>query len=66
MGTFSLWHWIIVLLVLWIWVFPLWRILKRIGRTPALALLAVIPLIGSILLWWIALSDWPKLRSEQT
>lgn len=65
MGTFSLWHWLIVLVTLWVWVFPLWRILKRIGRPPALALLGAIPVVGWLLLWWIALSDWPALRQQQ-
>ncbi|HKU95998.1 MAG TPA: hypothetical protein VJR58_12015 [Vineibacter sp.] len=60
MGSFSLFHWLIVLVVSFLWIFPIWMILKRTGRPGPLALLAIIPLIGVLLLWWIALSRWPS------
>jgi len=60
MGSVSLFHWLIVLVVAFVWVFPIWKILQRTGRPGALALLAIVPLIGLVLLWWIALSRWPS------
>ncbi|MEO8558393.1 MAG: hypothetical protein ABI439_04975 [Rhodospirillales bacterium] len=58
MDGFSIWHGIGLLgLVLWIW--PLWLIIARTGRPGALALLAIFPLAGLIVMWWLALSRWP-------
>ncbi|TWT03913.1 hypothetical protein [Reyranella sp. CPCC 100927] len=63
MGSFSLFHWLIVLVVSFLWIFPIWMILQRIGRPGPLALVALIPLLGVVLLWWIALSRWPSQDS---
>lgn len=60
MGSVSIFHWLVLLVVAFLWVFPIWKILQRTGRPGALALLAVVPLIGLVLLWWIALSRWPS------
>ena len=60
------WHWewwdwlILAPLAILIWVVPLWRIIRRTGRHPALALLAVVPLSALLILWWLAFADWPK------
>ena len=58
MGTPSYSNWIIVLALIASWVIPLWFITKRIGRPPALSLLAV--LVGPLYLWWLAFARWPK------
>ena len=60
MGSASIWHWFILLLVGFLWVFPIWRILERIGRPGAISLVAIIPVLGVALLWWIALARWPS------
>ncbi len=59
MGSFSIVHWLVVLLVAFLWVFPIWKILERTGRPGPLALIALVPMLGLVLLWWIALSRWP-------
>ncbi|TXL82431.1 hypothetical protein FHP25_01675 [Vineibacter terrae] len=59
MGSFSIVHWLVVLLVAFLWVFPIWKILVRTGRPGPLALIALVPMLGLVLLWWIALSRWP-------
>jgi len=45
-----------VLVVAW----PAGRICRRLGYSPWLGILAVIPLANVVLLWFIALSQWPK------
>jgi hypothetical protein len=43
--------------VLVIW--PAGRICRRIGFSPWLGVLAVIPIANLLLLWFIAISPWP-------
>ena len=44
-----------------LWIVPAWKVLSRVGMTPALALLAAIPFIGAlILLFVVANSRWPN------
>ncbi len=64
MGTFSIWHWAIVL-VFWpmaaaMTVVPVWRILRRVGIPGWLSLLSVVPVVGLIALWAMAFSTWPS------
>jgi len=45
-------------LVLW----PLARILRRMGFSPWLSLVYIIPLANLVLLWYVAYTDWPKVQ----
>jgi hypothetical protein len=40
-------------------IIPFYRILGRIGFTPWLSVLTVIPLVNIIFIYYIAFSDWP-------
>lgn len=65
MGTFSIWHWIIVLTVFLLpilIVIPFWRLLPRAGIPGPVALLAIIPFVPLILLWILAFKRWPEDR----
>lgn len=59
MGSFSIWHWLIVLIMVGVFIAPFWIIFKRIGLPPILSVLAAIPLVSIVFLWIIALKDWP-------
>lgn len=59
MGSMSVWHWTILLLVSLVWVIPLWRIVAKAGYPGALALLGLIPGVNLILLWIFAFVRWP-------
>ena len=48
MGDLPLQLWPIVLLFVFLWVYPLWRIVKRAGHHPAISLLGIFPVIGLI------------------
>jgi hypothetical protein len=63
-GGMSIWHVLLVLLVIALWVYPVWRIIDRTGHHPALSLLAFFPPLGLILLWWLAFTDWPAQRDK--
>jgi predicted PurR-regulated permease PerM len=60
MGGLSPFHWIIYLLVIAVFIYPIWRILSRIGLPGALALLFVVPLVNLIFLWVVAFIAWPR------
>jgi hypothetical protein len=62
MGSFSIWHWIIFLLFVYIYVAPCWRIAKKAGYSGAWSLLAVVPLVNIAMLWAFALAKWPNQR----
>jgi predicted PurR-regulated permease PerM len=53
-------HWIVLLAVCAIIVFPVWRIFSRIGLPGALSLLMIVPLINLITLWIVAFIAWPR------
>jgi hypothetical protein len=41
-------------------VWPAARICRRLGFSPWLGILSVIPIVNLLLLWFIALSEWPS------
>jgi len=60
MGSFSIWHWIIILLYIAIIIVPCWRIVSKAGYSGAWSLLALVPLVNVILLWVFAFVRWPN------
>ncbi|MCB4863202.1 hypothetical protein K7W03_26880 [Sphingobium sp. PNB] len=58
MGSYSLMHWIILLVVWAAWMIPLNAILKRIGWSRAWVLVAIFPPLAMVLLWCIAFGGW--------
>lgn len=41
-------------------VWPAMRICKKAGYSPLLGIAVIIPVANMILLWFLALADWPK------
>ncbi|XHS78308.1 hypothetical protein ACFJGW_21765 [Burkholderiaceae bacterium UC74_6] len=64
MGSFSIWHLIVVLVWLAVLQYPIWRILSKAGYSGALSFLAWIPLLNIVFLWVFALSSWPALKRD--
>lgn len=58
MGSFSVFHWVILLVVWAAWMIPLNAILGRIGWSRAWALVALFPPMAMVLLWCIAFGRW--------
>jgi hypothetical protein len=44
-------------------VWPAGRICRRLGFSPWLGVLAVLPLANLLLLWFIALAQWPRAEN---
>jgi len=65
MGSFSVFHWLIVL----VWIFgigiPVAKILGRLGYSKALAILAFVPLVNIIALWFLASGAWPNVTENE-
>jgi hypothetical protein len=62
MGSFSIFHWLIILIIAAIFVYPICRIVGKAGYSPALGLLWFVPLVNIVMLWVFALSEWPIQR----
>jgi hypothetical protein len=62
LSEFSPWYLVLLALLLFLWVFPLWRIIGKAGYPPVLSLFAIFPAVGLILLWWLAFARWPISR----
>ena len=61
MGSFSIWHWLIVLILIAAYIWPLGIIFKRIGKSPWWVVVGMIPGVGlPLLLWWIAGARWTE------
>ncbi|ODP34046.1 hypothetical protein [Pandoraea sp. ISTKB] len=43
---------------------PVWRILRRLGFSPWLTVLAFIPIVNIISLWLLSYANWPGQRSS--
>ena len=60
MAGYGLGHWLIFAASVAIFLYPIGRILGRIGLSPFWAILAVIPLANVVALWILAYIDWPE------
>lgn len=59
-GPYGWGHWIFFVLMAVILLYPIGRILSRIGFSPFWSIVAFIPLINLVGLWVISLIDWPR------
>jgi hypothetical protein len=59
MTGYGLAHWIIFVAMVAIILYPIGRILRRLGFSPFWSLLVFIPLVNLISLWVLAFSEWP-------
>lgn len=58
MGSFSLMHWLVFLVICAVWIVPLYQILGRIGWPRAVAFVALIPPLAVVVLWAVAFGRW--------
>lgn len=63
MGSFSIWHWIVLLFFLSVYIVPIWRIVSKAGYSGAWSILSFIPVLNVIMLWVFAFSRWPNDRT---
>ena len=63
MGTFSIWHWLIVILLL-VSLYFFSRVVGKTGFSPWWTLLALIPVVNLVMLWVFAYAKWPALPDQ--
>jgi uncharacterized membrane protein YhaH (DUF805 family) len=64
MGSFSIFHWLIVIAVLVIYFVPTVKILNKAGYSGWWSLLLLVPLVNIVMLFVFAFADWPALRGQ--
>jgi hypothetical protein len=66
MGSLSVFHLLIVILVLAIIIVPGVKIIQKAGYSGWWILLWFVPLANIIMLWVFAFADWPNLAKQPT
>ena len=60
MEGYSLIHWLVFAVTVAVILYPIGRILGRIGLSPFWSLVALIPFVNLIALWALAFGHWPR------
>ena len=66
MGSLSIFHWIILILIVFIYLFPVIKILQKAGYSGWWVLVGFVPLLNIIMLWVFAFASWPNLREASS
>lgn len=45
---------------------PFWFIFRKAGYSQWLGVLMVVPIVNLVMLYFLAFSDWPRLRERET
>ena len=67
METFSIWHVVILILLIAIIALFFWmmvRILHKAGYSGWWSLLMIIPLVNIVMVWVFAFANWPALKAR--
>ncbi|CDN55948.1 Hypothetical protein RG1141_CH36200 [Neorhizobium galegae bv. officinalis bv. officinalis str. HAMBI 1141] len=64
MGSFSIWHWLIVIIWLVVFGWPIAKILRRMGFSGWWAVIAFVPLVNIIGLWVVSVARWPVIDRQ--
>ena len=59
MGTFSIWHWLIVGIAIFVYGIPMARIIRRAGYSRLWVIAFFVPVLNVIALWILAFVRWP-------
>lgn len=65
MASFTAFHGLFLLIMIVVFVVPMWKIVSRTGNPGIATLLFFIPLVNIIALWWLAYSRWPALDERR-
>lgn len=56
---YGLGHWIVFVVMVAVVLYPIGRILGRIGLSPFWSILVLLPLVNLLALWLLAFIEWP-------
>lgn len=60
MAGFGVTHWVIFAAMIAVILYPIGKILDRIGLSPFWSIVALIPVVNIVALWVLAFIDWPQ------
>ena len=58
-------HWLFFIALVMAVLYPIGRILSRIGFSPLWSVLVFAPLVNLVALWVVASIDWPKTNDDR-
>lgn len=64
MAGYGFEHWFIFAVMVTIFLYPIGRILGRIGLSPFWSVLALVPFVNLLALWFLAFIEWPEGRTS--
>ena len=64
-NEFSVFHWLVVLMILFVMMLPAARILRRTGHSAGWSIFVFVPVVNWILLWWFAFKSWPTDKTTE-
>lgn len=62
--VFGPFHWLSFILLAALVLYPVGRILSRIGFSPFWSVAVFVPLVNLIALWGLAMIDWPESKDR--
>jgi Na+/melibiose symporter-like transporter len=65
LGSFSIFHWLIVIVILAFYFIPIIKILQKAGYSGWWCLIVFVPLVNIIMFYVFAFANWPALRDRQ-
>jgi uncharacterized membrane protein YhaH (DUF805 family) len=65
LGSFSIFHWLIVIVILALYFIPIIKILQKAGYSGWWCLIVFVPLVNIIMVYVFAFANWPALRDRQ-
>lgn len=60
MSGFGTAHWIVVAVTVGLVLYPIGRILHRMGLSPLLSIVVLVPFLNLLALWIVAFIEWPQ------
>ena len=57
-------HWLFIIAVIVAVVYPIGRILRRLGFSPLWSLVTFVPFVNLVALWILAAIDWPDEKDR--
>ena len=64
MWEYGIIHWLLFTVIVLVIIYPIGRILRRLGFSPFWSVLVFIPLANLLSLWILAFSEWPSARDS--
>lgn len=64
-GSFSIWHWLVIFVFGLLFLYPNIRILRRAGFSGWWVLLIFVPIVGFLTPWIFAFVRWPAVDKQQ-